>query len=392
MPTRKRRVLVTGVSRWWGALLVQRLVEEPSVAEVIGIDQAEPRYDLGRADFLKVDIRHGLVGKLVRAVGIDTVVHTATTIDSFDLDSRSAHETNVIGTMNLLAACAGVGSPVRRLVLKSSTHVYGSRHNLPAGLREERRLDADSPHPFVRDLVELEASAHEFGLRNPEVEVLALRFANSLNAEEPQPLARYLDLELVPTFMGFDPPLQLIHRDDCAEALRLATLGGPPGAYNVGAEHPRPLSRLLDDNGKLHAPLLPPFGAGLAAAALRAAGIAFLSPQLVDLLRFGRTVSTARAARELRFKARRDTPAAFTAFLEERRVLPFLPDRGAYLYERELEDFIHARRPEVGPEPGLAPDGARARGQTAPRRQRAPAAPASTRPRRPRRRRPAPAR
>src|SRR5450756_2779225 len=78
MASKKRRILVTGVARWWGALLVQKLVEDPDVAEVIGIDIREPRYDLGRADYLKLDVRHSLIGKLVRAVGIDTVVHTLT--------------------------------------------------------------------------------------------------------------------------------------------------------------------------------------------------------------------------------------------------------------------------------------------------------------------------
>src|SRR5258708_6971671 len=133
MASRKRRILVTGVARWWGALVVQRLVEDPDVAEVIGIDTREPRYDLGRADYLKLDVRHSLIGKLVRAVGIDTVVHTLTRVDSFDMDPRRAHEMNVIGTLNLLAGCAGEGSPVRRFVLKSSGHVYGSRFDLPAG-------------------------------------------------------------------------------------------------------------------------------------------------------------------------------------------------------------------------------------------------------------------
>src|ERR1700682_532579 len=104
MPSKKRRILVTGVARWWGALVVQRLVEDPDVAEVIGIDIRERRYDLGRADYLKLDVRHSLIGKLVRAVGIDTVVHTLTRVDSFDMDPRRAHEMNVIGTLNLLAA------------------------------------------------------------------------------------------------------------------------------------------------------------------------------------------------------------------------------------------------------------------------------------------------
>src|SRR5260370_20875045 len=144
MANKKRRVLVTGVARWWGALVVQRLVEDPDVAEVIGIDIREPRYDLGRADYLKLDIRHSLIGKLVRSVGIDTVVHTLTRIDSFDLDPRPAHEMNVIGTLNLLAGCARKDSPVKRLPLKSSGHVYGSPANPPIPLRAAHRLDSYS--------------------------------------------------------------------------------------------------------------------------------------------------------------------------------------------------------------------------------------------------------
>ena len=341
---KKRRILVTGVARWWGALVVQKLVEDPDVAEVIGIDIREPRYDLGRADYLKLDIRHSLIGKLVRAVGIDTVVHTLTRIDSFDMDPARAHEMNVIGTLNLLAGCAGEGSPVRRFILKSSGHVYGSRFDLPTGLREDHRLDSNSKHQFVRDIVEVESYVSDFAVRNPNITILALRFSNSLNPQEPQPLARYLDLEVVPTVIGYDPPIQLIHRDDCIAAMVLATKRGPGGAYNIAAPGAEPLSSLLDSAGKLHAPLLPPLGLGLAALAFRQSGIAFLSPQLLDLLRWGRTLSTAKAARELGFRAARDTRSAFEDFFQQRRVLRYEPDRHAYQYEKELEDFIHSRQ------------------------------------------------
>ncbi len=344
MRSKKRRILVTGVARWWGALVVQRLVEDPDVAEVIGIDIREPRYDLGRADYLKLDVRHSLIGKLVRSVGIDTVVHTLTRIDSFDMDPRRAHEMNVIGTLNLLAGCAGEGSPVRRFVLKSSGHVYGSRFDLPAGLREDHRLDNNSRHQFVRDIVEVESYVSDFAVRNPGIAILVLRFCNGLNPQEPQPLARYLDLEVVPTVAGYDPALQLIHRDDCVEAMTLAVKRGPAGAYNIAAPGAEPLSALLDAAGKLHAPLLPPIGLELAAFAIRKAGMAFLSPQLLDLLRWGRSLSTAKAARELGFRASRDTRAAFEDFIQQRRVLRYEPDRHAYQYEKELEDFIHSRQ------------------------------------------------
>jgi UDP-glucose 4-epimerase len=349
MTARKRRILVTGVARWWGALLVQRLVEDRSVGEVIGIDTLEPHYDLGRADFLKLDIRHSLIGKLVRTVGIDTVVHTLTVIDSFDLDPRRAHETNVIGTLNLLAGCAGEDSPVRRFVLKSSGHVYGSSYRLPAYLREDRRLDTGSRHAFVRDMVEIENTIMDTADRQPDLETVVLRFANSLNPDEPQPLARYLDMELVPTIAGYDPVIQLIHRDDCVDALYRAALAGAPGAYNIAAPAPRPLTALLNRAGKLHAPLLPPVGVSAASSILKRLGIAFLSPQLVDLLRWGRSLGTARAGQRLGFRARRDTAKALVDYVKERRVIRFRPDHNAYLYEKELEEFIHSRARHVQP-------------------------------------------
>jgi len=347
MASKKRRILVTGVARWWGALVVQRLVDDPDVAEVIGIDTREPRYDLGRADYLNLDIRHSLIGKLVRSVGIDTVVHTLTRVDSFDMDPHRAHEVNVIGTLNLLAGCAGAGSPVTRFVLKSSSHVYGSRPDLPTVLREDHRLDTNSRHQFVRDIVEVESYVNDFAARNAGIDILVLRFANSLNPDEPQPLARYLDLEVVPTVAGYDPTFQLTHRDDCVEALRLAAKRGPAGAYNIAAPGGDPLSKLLDDAGKLHAPLIPPFGIELAAFALRKSGVAFLSPQLLDLLRWGRILSTAKASRLLGFRAVRDTRAAFEEYISQRRVLRYLPDNQGYQYEKELEDFIHSRAPST---------------------------------------------
>jgi UDP-glucose 4-epimerase len=144
--------------------------------------------------------------------------------------------------------------------------------------------------------------------------------------------------------IGYDPPIQLVHRDDAIDAMVLATKRGPGGAYNIAAPGNEPLSTLLDSAGKLHAPLLPPLGLGVAAFAIRKAGVAFLSPQLLDLLRWGRTLATNKAARELGFRAARDTRAAFEDFIQQRRVLRYEPDRHAYQYEKELEDFIHSRQ------------------------------------------------
>ena len=62
----------------------------------------------------------------MRATQIDTVVHAHLIVDSTRVSGRTLHETNVIGTMNLLAAAGAPSSPVRKVVLKSSGLIYGS--------------------------------------------------------------------------------------------------------------------------------------------------------------------------------------------------------------------------------------------------------------------------
>src|SRR2546429_4921305 len=77
------------------------------------------------------DTRLSVIGKLIRQLRIDAVVHLAVLIDS-PHDSRSVHETNVIGTMNVLVGGAAPSSAVRRLEVKSSQAIYDAGPNDPS--------------------------------------------------------------------------------------------------------------------------------------------------------------------------------------------------------------------------------------------------------------------
>src|SRR5205807_8250040 len=153
----RQRVLITGVSRFWGAELAQHLEPNPLIEQIVGVDVREPTRELSRTDFVRADIRHSLIGKLVRALGIDTVVHTNLIVDPRRTSARIAHETNVIGTMNLLAACSGADSPVRKLVVKSSTAIYGSEPDDPSFWTEDMTRRTPPRDAFSRDIVEVES-------------------------------------------------------------------------------------------------------------------------------------------------------------------------------------------------------------------------------------------
>ena len=128
---RSTRVLITGLSTYWGGRLAQALESDPNIEAIVGVDNEEPSVELERTEYVKVGTQHALLRRVVDAAEIDTVVDTRLVVDSSTTTPRKAHENNVIGTMNILAACTGEGS-VRKFVFKSSTHFYGSEQDDPA--------------------------------------------------------------------------------------------------------------------------------------------------------------------------------------------------------------------------------------------------------------------
>src|SRR5437763_378775 len=128
-------VLVTGVSRFLGGHLAARLAANPSVERVLGVDTVPPRRDLlrrmGRTEFVRADIRNPLIAKVIAGAKVDTVVHASVSSYSSAGNRTTMKEMNVIGTMQLLAACQK--SPlVRKMVVKSTSAVYGSSPRDPA--------------------------------------------------------------------------------------------------------------------------------------------------------------------------------------------------------------------------------------------------------------------
>src|SRR6266513_2317310 len=131
------RVLVTGLSTHWGGKLAQTLENRSDVDVVVGLDTKDPTVPLERTEFVRSDSSYSILARIVKATQIDTVLHTHLIVDSTLASSRRLHEVNVIGTMNLLAAAGAAGSPVRKVVLKSSGLVYGSNYRDPYCFREE---------------------------------------------------------------------------------------------------------------------------------------------------------------------------------------------------------------------------------------------------------------
>ena len=189
--------------------------------------------------------------------------------------------------MNLLAAAGAAGSPVRKVVVKSSTLVYGANYKDPYSFREEM-----TPH---------ERAAHRGGAVAARGRELPARLRRGQPARHREQAAvlerarrrhRHRLLEgpahgRVPEILGFDPRFQFTHEDDVDGALLFATTNDVPGVYNVGGDGTIPWSEVCAIVGKPRIPL-PPLLTNWAVEPLRMTRVIDLPPEMLSLLRYGR--------------------------------------------------------------------------------------------------------
>ena len=334
-----RRVLITGLSTYWGGRLAQALESDPAIEAIVGVSPADPTLELTRTEYVRVGTQHALLKRIVRAARIDTVIDTRLIVDSAAAPSRTAHENNVIGTMNVLAACGGPGSPVRKVVFKSSAHFYGCERDDPAYFSESMHRPHPPRTPIEKDIVEAERAVRAFSERNRGVTVTVLRFVNGLGPDLATSHSALLSLPVVPSILGFDPRYQFIAEDDISGVLEHATRHDLPGIYNAAADGVLAFSEVVALLGKPAAPVLPPWGTDVAARVLRPTGLR-IPPEMLRQLRYGRAVDNRKlkAAGYALGATTRETVQAFARHLRVRGLGPGVGE--GYQYEREVEEFL----------------------------------------------------
>ncbi len=309
-------VVVTGVSRYLGAHVAARLAADPRIDRVIGVDVPELAPEVGglldRVERVRVDA--GAVGGLLADLDVDTVVHLAlaSAPDPQHGGRAAMKEQNVIGTMQLLAACQRAPR-LRKLVVRSSTAAYGASFRDPAVFTEETEPREVPRGGFGRDILDIEGYVRGFRRRRPDVTATVLRFAPFIGSTADTTLTRYFSLPVVPTIFGRDARLQFLHFDDALEVLHRSVIEDHSGTYNVAGPGVLALSQAIRRAGRVAVPVLEP-GLSGAVALARAMGYGRYGLDQVDLFVHGRVVDISRLEREYGFTPR-STAAAFDDFI-----------------------------------------------------------------------------
>lgn len=332
-------VLVTGACRFLGGYLTARLAQNPLIHQVIAVDAMTPSKDMlrrmGRAEFVRADIRNPFIAKVIRNGDVDTVVHAgAASYQPRSAGGAALKETNVMGAMQLFAACQKAPS-VRRVVLKSTSEVYGSSSHDPVMFTEDSTSYRPPGEGFPRDSIDIEGYARGLGRRRPDIAVTVLRLANMIGPAMDTALSRYLAGPLVPTVLGRDARLQLLHEQDALGALERATVAGKSGTFNIAASGIIMMSQAIRRSGRIPVPV-PGFWLWGLDSLRRANHYTEINREQLDYLSFGRVMDTTRMRVDLGYSPKWTTVEAFDDYLRGRGLKPIVDPRWVRSVERRV--------------------------------------------------------
>ena len=289
------KVLITGISGGHGRLLTRRLLGEFSVC---GVDHEPWRGHPTDVPVHVLDLRKKKFEDVLRTEQPDSVVHMGF-IRHFRGDPKRRHDVNVRGTKQLLDHCVTYG--VRRVVVVSSSYVYGAFPENPFYLNEDQPLSASRSYPQIRDLVEVDTLASGFLWRHPTIMTTVLRPVSVLGSHVRSMMSNYLRRDRAPTVLGFDPMMQFLHEQDLIDAIGMVLGSDLRGVYNVVGPGQVPLHAAIRETGGAALPLPEPLFRP-AVQMLFGAGFVPWPPGAIDYLKYPVTLSGERFAEDLDFQ------------------------------------------------------------------------------------------
>src|SRR5260370_31968307 len=242
-------VLITGISGNLGRVLAKQLHRAEGV---VGLDRRRSPGAPKDIEVHPLDIGKRKGEDVFRRGEIKALIHMAIIHDP-RLPQAEHHSFNVVGTKAVLEYAAKHG--VNKVVVLSSTNVYGPQPENDNFLTEESPLLGSQRFPEIRDLVEVDMYAQQYMWKHPQVETVIIRPVHIIGPSVKNAPATYLRLSRPWTLAGFDPMVQLIHEEDVARSLALALKPGVRGVYNVVGPGELPLSAVLRELGRTPIPV-----------------------------------------------------------------------------------------------------------------------------------------
>lgn len=311
------RILVTGAAGYLGRQVAARLATSH---EIIGLDVRMPD-DLRRApgirgiDLRTMDIRDPALSELVTDEAITHVIHLAAILDG-TVDADLAHDVDVNGTANVVAACLAGG--VSHLTVTSSGAAYGYHADNPIPLTEDDPLRGNQTFPYShhkRLVEELLATARD---DHPELGQLVLRVGTVLGLGTDNLITDLLTRRFLPVVAGAKAGFVFIWDSDLVDIITTGVLESRTGIFNVAGSGSVSASRVARTMGGLPVPI-PAAMLRAALGGMRRVGIGQYGPEQVEFLAHRPVLDNHRLLEEFPYTPSKTSTQALEAFAAARR-------------------------------------------------------------------------
>jgi len=169
------RVGITGISSTLAQCLIPKLIEDPNIEQIIGLDLKPLNGEIhSKIKFVKGDVRD--LSDLRSAFKkIDVLIHMAFVVIGSIPDHETIYEINFNGTQNVFNIAAELG--VKTIIYSSSIAAYGKNSSNFEFLTEQSPLLGQEMtsfyYPYTKALVE--DFIIEFKKKHPEIKISIFR-------------------------------------------------------------------------------------------------------------------------------------------------------------------------------------------------------------------------
>lgn len=297
----KERVLITGNAGELGRMLTKQLAHH---VHIIGVDRRPLDVIPKGVEHYPLDLRRKSAIETLRKIKPSSIIHlgVARSPKSHRKRRSNAYFFNLESTTQLLRLAESL--PIRKFVFLSTANLYGPSANTSGILSEDTPLHGANRSPEFRDLVALDMMIQSFFWKQPQTETIILRPCHIVGATLRNAPSRYLRLDTIPTILGFDPMLQLLHVSDLIGAITQSLRSNVRGIFNLAGIDVAPLSRIIKALGRTSIPLPETIFRIIMATRLISREPNFLLGEL-EHLKYSCIVDDSRARRELGFKPRK---------------------------------------------------------------------------------------
>jgi UDP-glucose 4-epimerase len=315
-------VLVTGAAGYVGRLCVAALAarrQELGAIVALDLSAVAERDRLQGVAYTEGNICDPALADLLRKHRIDTVIHLASIVRTpKGAPPDLAYRVDVLGTQNVLNACAAAG--VKKLIVTSSGAAYGYHADNPAWLDEKDPLRGNEAFEYSRNKRLVEELLCAWRQTNPNLAQIVFRPGTIVGESVHSPVTDLFERPFILGIAGSDSPFVFIWDQDLVACLVDAVFSAKSGVYNQagdGALAPREIAHMLH---KPYVPV-PAFVMRVILWTLKTLGLSENGPERVDFLRYRPVLSNRRLKEEYGYTPKLTSRQAFELYARARGLL-----------------------------------------------------------------------